>query len=142
MAKQPTKQSKKLKNQPPKTTQPNPPQANPNYLKLKPEDEAKAKARKEAEEEQESRVDQEWFIIAEFGYYYGYAGIEAILNNKIPLSTVIVLVEAARKVWYGKVQDMSHGSLVAHMASRAGKKATSVFSKGMKSFKKAARIKQ
>lgn len=87
------------------------------------------------------------FLIAEFGYYYGWGAIEAVKRGyilgyndsgkitKIPLSIeeVSELVESARKVWYGKVVDSSRGSQVA-TASAFSEKPVETFNRGMKPF--------
>lgn len=78
-------------------------------------------------------VTPEMYAIAEFGYYFGYEGIRAIKNNEISLDEVYVLLAGAQKVWYSKVVDTSHGSLVANVSAKS-KSAGGTFSKGMSGF--------
>ena len=93
------------------------------------------------------------FLVAEFGYYYGWGAVEAVKReyilgkhddgsmHKIPLTLeeVSEYVEAARKVWYGKVVDSSRGSQIA-VGSVLSKNPNSTFDKGMKPFVKGAKL--
>lgn len=93
------------------------------------------------------------FLVAEFGYYYGWGAVEAVkrgyilgyhddgTQHKIPMTMeeVAELVEAARKVWYGKVVDSSRGSQIA-VGSVLSKNPASAFDKGMKPFVKGAKL--
>lgn len=93
------------------------------------------------------------FLIAEFGYYYGWGAIEAVKRgyvegrhddgsfHKIPLTLeeVSEYVEAARKVWYGKVVDSSRGTQIA-AGSVLSKNPGSAFDKGIKPFVKGAKL--
>lgn len=86
-----------------------------------------------------SKVSYELYITAEFGYYYGWGAIEAIRNNEITLPEVHALLEAARKVWYSKVIDQSHGNMVAGIASQS-KEPGSSFNTNITSIKNKADI--
>lgn len=84
-------------------------------------------------------ISPEMYITAEFGYYFGYDGIRAIKNNEITLDEVHVLLASARKVWYSKVVDSSHGVVVANVAAQS-KNVSSTFSKGMNTFVKKMKV--
>lgn len=79
------------------------------------------------------------YVVAEFGYYFGYDGIRAIKNNEISLEEVHILLAAARKVWYSKVVDQSHGGLVAGIAA-GSKNPSSSFNKNMQVFIKKMKV--
>jgi hypothetical protein len=89
-----------------------------------------------------SNVDPEWMFIAEFGGYFGYAGIEALLKNEITLVRAEVLVEAQRKIWHRRMLDIAEATLASAAAAQAGKKAGSVFSALTRRFIKGMRVKQ
>jgi hypothetical protein len=112
-------------------------QSNP--LKLTAEQIAKASQAKKRAEAGKVELDNEWMFIAEFGYYFGYEGIRAILDNEIDLSTAKYLLDAARKVWFSKAADMAHGSFIAAAAAQS-KKPAAAFKKGIASFIKAMRV--
>lgn len=93
------------------------------------------------------------YLISELGYHYGWGAIEAVKRGyvaatddksntkKIPLTMeeVAVLVEGARKVWYGKVVDSARGSLAAS-ASVMSKNPSSTFKKHMDIYAKNAEL--
>lgn len=93
------------------------------------------------------------FLVAEFGYYYGWGAVEAVKRgyiigrhddgslHKIPLTLeeVAEYVESARKVWYGKVVDSSRGTQIA-TGSVLSKNPASAFNKGIKPFVKGAKL--
>jgi len=99
------------------------------------------------------KIAPEAYLIAELGYYYGWAAIEAAKrgyvekydesgNRKqilLTMEEVCVLVEAARKVWYSKVLDQSRGTLVA-TGSALSKQPAKNFEKGMNNYIKGAKI--
>lgn len=102
----------------------------------------------------EQKISPEIYLIAEFGYYYGWGAVEAAKRGYIEhfdehtgerkkmiltLEEIAVLVEAARKVWYSKVLDTSRGSLVA-VGSAMSKNPGSSFKNGMKPFTRGAQI--
>jgi len=90
-------------------------------------------AKKRNQEIKYHNVSPEIYVVAEFGYYFGYDGIRAIKNNEITLDEVYILLAAARKVWYSKVVDTSHGAVVANVAAKS-KSPSNTFSKGMSTF--------
>lgn len=89
-----------------------------------------------------SNVDPEWMIIAEFGGYFGYDGIRAIMNNEIDLDVVEVLVESKRKIWDKQMLDIAEATLASAAAAQSGKKAGSVFQSLTKRFIKGMKVKE
>jgi len=89
-----------------------------------------------------SNVDQEWMIISEFGGYFGYAAIEAVMENRIDRDVVEVLVEAQRKIWDKKMLDVAEATLASAAAAQAGKKAGSVFQKLTRRFTRGMKVKE
>lgn len=88
-----------------------------------------ARGQKRLEKNQSASVSPEMFVIAEFGYYFGFEAILAVKRGYIEimkdgelvqepfeLNEVLALIEAAKKVWYGKVVEQSHGNMIAGMA--------------------------
>lgn len=106
-------------------------------LKLTPQQAAKVAAKKKRHEN--IKIDSEWFFIAEFGYYYGWEGIAAILNNEIELDTANLLLLGARKVRYKNLVDTTV-SMQVGVASAMSKKPKEVFKKGTASFVKGAQL--
>ena len=76
--------------------------------------------------------------MAEFGNYFGYEGIRAILNNEITLSQAEQLIQGSRKLWAGRVADHAEAAF-AGAASAQSKKPAVTFRKMLKSFRKAAK---
>lgn len=128
----------------------------PNLLDLmSPEDRQKAiergKRRLEKNSQKNGSVSPEIYIISEFGYYFGWAGIEAIKRGYIEsrndkgeirktpftLEEVMVLLEGARKVWYSKLIETGHTNLVANGAAQAKSPGAS-FNKGVEPFRQRA----
>jgi hypothetical protein len=76
---------------------------------MKPEEREKALKRAEKRRGNDKRnnvkVSPEVYLIAEFGYFYGWDAIQAIRKNEIALDEVEVLLEGARKVWWAKLVD-------------------------------------
>lgn len=116
---------------------------------MSPEDKEKAiaRGRKRLERSKGSAISPEMFITAEFGYYFGFEGIMAIKRGYIEtmgsdgkvvrepftLEEVLALLEAAKKVWYSKVIDTAHGTMVASSA-KYSKQPGEAFKGGMKPF--------
>lgn len=94
---------------------------------------AVARGKKRLEQRKGSKVSPEIYTVAEFGYYFGWEGVLAIKRGYIEtidaqgktvkepftLEEVMVLLEGARKVWYSKLIEQSHGTMVADLASRS-----------------------
>lgn len=95
---------------PKKPVQPQPDQ--PRLLELSPEDLAKVASARGSREKQE--VDPEWLLIAEFGHFYGWGGVQAILQNEITGEEMIQLLSASRKL---KAKDMSNAATANFIAN-------------------------
>lgn len=100
-------------------------------LKLTPEEEAKVARMKQRAEG--VKVDSEWLFIAEFGYYYGWEGVQAILKNEISFAEANMLLQGAIKVWYGKLVQMGRVTYTANAASQS-KNGHLKLEKGLKEF--------
>ena len=106
-----------------------------------------ARGRKRLEKAKGSAISPEMYVIAEFGYYFGFEGILAIKRGYIEytdakgsvvkepftLDEVLALLEAAKKVWYSKVIDSAHGTMVAS-ASKYAKQPGEAFKGGMQPY--------
>lgn len=97
------------------------------YLKLKPEDEAWLK-RREEKEASKINIDQEQLIIAEFGVFYGWGGVMAILNNDIDSETVSWLITAARKIRHSINYDNAQSAFIGAISAQT-KKPSDTFNK-------------
>lgn len=93
------------------------------------------------------------FLLAEFGYYYGWEAIAAAKRGyiegfdekkqrriKIPLTMeeIAEYVEGARKVWYGKVIDNARASQIG-TATAFNDKDKHAFDKAIKPYRERAR---
>lgn len=87
----------------------------------------------------DNRISSEIYIISEFGYYYGYAGVEAIRENKITLDEAFCLLEGARKVWYKKLVEQTSAQQVS-TGSVMSKSPSTTFKRGIKPFVKRSEI--
>lgn len=94
---------------------------------------AAARAKNEA-----TKVDENWLFIAEFGFYYGWDGIQAILNNEITMDVANTLLAGARKVWSGRLYDHSMASFIGASSAQA-KKPNQIFKKATRDIVKHAR---
>ena len=118
----------------------------PSLLELmRPEDREKAVKRFEQRmlrrNDLDNRISNEIYTVAEFGYYFGWAGISAIKHNEVTLKEVYALLEGARKVWYVKLVEQANITRVAvESASPIAKKSDKArtFRDGMKPFVKEA----
>lgn len=86
------------------------------------------------------KVAPEELFIAEFGYYYGWGGVDAILNNKIDMETASGLLRGAQKVWYSKMIDHTNSTYIATVAGQSGKKGGQVMKKGLGEYIKQAKV--
>lgn len=107
-----------------------------------------ARGRKRMERSKGSSISPEMYVTAEFGYYFGFEGILAIkrgyiesvgadgkiVHEPFTLEEVLALIEAAKKVWYSKVIDSAHGSMVAS-AAKFAKQPGEAFNNGMQPFR-------
>lgn len=114
-----------------------PPLPNPKPITFTPEELAKAKAAKA--KAQELKVEPEYFIMAEFGYYFGYDGIRAIVNNELELAQVNQLSMASRKIWRRQQADIAEAMFIAAASAKA-KKPSTAFKKAVSFIRKAAKI--
>lgn len=89
---------------------------------------------------QEGQLDYEWLEIAEFGKHFGYAGIEAILNNEIDIEVVRVLIDGARNIDARAQVDTSQSMFIATASAKA-KKPSSAFKKGIKALIERTKVK-
>lgn len=104
---------------------------------------ARFKKRMQKREREENRVTSEIYLIAEFGYYYGWEGVRAIRNNEITLKEVFVLLEGARKVWYSKQVEINNLRRVAVDSSNPlAKKSSKLmnYEKGIQPFVERAKV--
>lgn len=106
-------------------------------LKLTPEEVAKVERAKAVHEG--NRIEPEEMLVAEFGYYYGWEGVEAILTNRISTSTMMKLLKGARKVWYSKLIDSSIATYTATGAVNS-KNPKKTMKDGLRGFMKEAKL--
>lgn len=106
------------------------------YLELTQDELDKVAERKQKAEA--TKITPEWRLLAEFGYYYGYEGIKAVRENEIEIEAFNDLLAGARKVWAGKVLDLST-SIYTAVAATKSKKPNNVFNSGLERFIKEAR---
>ena len=111
---------------------------------MTPEDWEKAKERyrQRVQSGLDTRVSPEVYLTAEFGYYFGWDGIKAILNNEISMEVAFVLLEGARKVWYHKLVEQASANRTSINSAMAQSKAksTKAFDDGMRPFTEGAKI--
>lgn len=62
-------------------------------------------------------IDEYQMFIAEYGLYFGYVGMQAILNDDISLEDIMWQVLAARKVRSGMTYDMAKAVYAGAVAS-------------------------
>lgn len=67
------------------------------------------------------KVNPQIYLVAEFGYYYGWQGIKAVRENDITFDEMFALLEGARKVWYKKITEQNH-IITTAIASALAKK--------------------
>lgn len=110
---------------------------NPQYLEISPQDLEKIARRREQDES--TKVDPEWRLLAEFGDYYGWSAIQAVRNNEIDIDTFNGLLAGGRKVWAGKILDLST-MVFGAVAAANSKKPQTVLTKVLKNFYKEVKI--
>ncbi len=100
---------------------------------LTPEDLKKTEARRVAEfQKQLDYVSQEWMLIAELGFYFGWAAVQDFMSNVITIGQAEMLVQGAKNVHNDHVYDHA----VAVLAGTQGNtKKTKTFDNLMKSYK-------
>ena len=92
-------------------------------------------------------VSPEIYLVAEFGYYFGWEGVMAIkrgyiekhdskgeiVKDPFTLDEALVLLEGARKVWYTKLTEQGHSQLIAN-TSAYNRNPGQAFNNGIKPF--------
>lgn len=109
---------------------------NQKYLELTEEQLEKIAQRKSRDES--AKVSPEWRLVSEFGTYYGWSGIEAVMNNDIDIYTFNNLLSGARKMWAGKMIELST-VIYTSVSAKGNKKAKSIMKKGLDEFIKEAK---
>lgn len=104
-------------------------------LEISEKDLAKARAIKARHEG--AKVSPEWRFIGEFGYFFGFDGVRAIINNEISLDVAYQLIRGARKTYYATVVDAAVAVQTAYAATKS-KNPRSVMTKGLRFFMKEA----
>lgn len=84
-------------------------------------------------------VDEFWYFIGEFGYYYGYDGISAILDNKITLDAARTMLQAAIKVRHGIMVEQTSLLYNALIASNS-KRGKSIINSALSPYKSSAKV--
>lgn len=112
------------------------PRPTPKRLELTPEQLEKVALRKA--EDEASVVPTEWRLLAEFGMHYGWEAIRDVQNNEIDINTFNYLLAGARKVWAGKMLDLSTVIYTDLVASNS-KKPQAAINKGLKEIMKEAK---
>lgn len=85
-----------------------------------------------------TKVDENWLFIAEFGFYYGWGGIQAILNNEITMNVANTLLTGARKVWSGQLYDHTTAAFIGSSSAQS-KKPSQAFKKATRDIVRQAR---
>lgn len=95
-------------------------------------------------------VSPEMYLVAEFGYYFGWDALLALRRGYtvVPntskteiftLDEALVLLEGARKVWYSKLVEQSHGNMVGS-AAKFSNNPGQAFNNGVKPFTDRAEV--
>lgn len=100
------------------------------------------------------KIPPEIYLIAELGYYYGWGAIEAAKRGYVEsfdehtgkkkkilltMEEIAILVEAAHKIWYGKVVDQARGAQAAS-ASVMSKNPERTFKNGLNPYMQRAKL--
>lgn len=102
-------------------------------LQLTPEEQAKVERLKANQEA--TSVSPEWMFVARFGYFYGYEGIKAIMDNQIDFEIAQTLLRGAEKMEARGVVDTANAVYIANIASRS-KKGSQLLKKGLAGYVK------
>ncbi len=128
-------------------------------LELMPQDErdkAIERGRRRMDRQRTKRgldVSPEIYIVAEFGYYFGWEAVlaikrgyierigpdDSIIKDPFTLDEALVLLEGARKVWYSKLTEQGHAALIAN-TSVYNKNPGQAFNNGVKAFTDRAEV--
>ena len=114
----------------------NPKKIQPKKLELTPSQLAKVNQRKADEEA--SKVPIEWRLVSEFGDYYGWASIRAVMDNEIDIDQFNLLLKAGRKRYASKMVDLNM-IIFTGVAATKSKKPQTYVNKALKHFIKEAR---
>lgn len=87
------------------------------------------------EKAEENKITSEIYLLAEFGYYFGWQAVLDVRNNVIKQEEMFALLEGARKVWYKKLLEQGKMTTTACIVPHAKKgEQTKAFKEGMKEF--------
>lgn len=106
----------------------------PKLPELSPEDLEKVK-RLKGESSDLKKISPEMYLLAEFGYFFGWDGILAIENEVISLSKAIELLEGMRVVEGRKLYEKAKAMFYATKDAKA-------FNKAMSSYANNSRIEE
>jgi hypothetical protein len=91
------------------------------------------------ERHQVASIDPEWYFIGQFGMYYGFEGVMAILDNKISMEVANKLMLVAQKIDY-KRQYNDMQAVFVGSGSVSSKKPAQTFKKLTKDLLREASI--
>lgn len=114
-----------------------PPVKPKNHKRLELSKQELAKVQKSRRRNEGVKIEPEWLFLSEFGFYYGWEGISAILNNEISQEAATALLMGARKIWNRRNFDTIQGMFVASLSAYRAKSPYDAFDKSTQSFKKA-----
>ncbi|WP_455677848.1 hypothetical protein [Sharpea azabuensis] len=86
-----------------------------------------------AKRDTDNKISTEVYLLAEFGYYFGWEAIQAVRHDDITIEEMFSLLEGARKVWYQKLVENARAMTIS-VASPLSKNGTKTFKEGMKPF--------
>jgi hypothetical protein len=78
-----------------------------------------AKVMRARQRHEKTKVNDSWLFLAEFGYYFGWDGIQAIRTDSICIEEAEALLIGARKVWNGKVYDQASASFIGSVSAQS-----------------------
>lgn len=81
----------------------------------------------------DNRISSEIYLVAEFGYYFGWEAVNAVRHNEVTIEEMYSLLEGARKVWYQKLVEQGKITTTA-VATPFSKHPQQTFKQGMKPF--------
>lgn len=103
-------------------------------LELSEDDLRKVRLAKARDASHKLEISDEWLTISEFGVYYGYDGVRAILRNEITLDKVRILITGAKKLEARLLYNQAKNNFYAFRATNT-KKPTDQFNKDTKSLR-------
>lgn len=102
--------------------------------KLELTEEELARVARRKQQDEKTKVSPEELFISEFGLYFGWQGVKALMDNEIDMHSATTLVAGVRKVKARDMTDLAMAVFTASAAAQSGKKAQSVLSKGLREF--------